>query len=77
MTDMTASSVRRSLKAYRLEHRLSFDALYADMRVVLKRESLSPRTLARFEQGTHRAHAYTVADIAEYLKLARQRRDAA
>lgn len=68
MTDMTASTVRRKLKAYREGRRQSFDALYADMRAVLQRDTPSPRTLSRFEQGTHRAHRYTIQDIAEYLK---------
>lgn len=77
MTDMTAATVRRRLKAYREGHRQSFDALYADMRMVLKRDTPSPRTLSRFEQGTHQPHRYTIADIAEYLDVVKSRDAAA
>lgn len=77
MTDMTEQTARHDLKAILDEKRWSYDTLYADIRAVLKVERLSPRTVARFVAGTHKAHKHTVADITEYLVRKSKRKVAA
>jgi hypothetical protein len=76
MTFMTEVQARRDLKAWREKNRWSFETLFADMRAVLGRTSLSIPTLRRLESQNRKSHPYTLADIEEYLKKTAKKRAA-
>jgi hypothetical protein len=73
MTFMTETAARRELKAWREKHRWSYETLFADMRTVLGRDSLSIATLRRLDHEKRKLHAYTISDIAEYLTAAKKK----
>lgn len=68
MTDMTEHAARRRLKTFRDTKRWSHDTLAADMCRVLDGRTVSPRTLARFEAGSHTSRKHTLEDITSYLE---------
>jgi hypothetical protein len=76
MTVMTDVQARHELRTWREKHRWSFEQLAYDMRAVLKRETVTARTLSRFDAASHQQHAYTLADIVEYLKKSAKKRAA-
>jgi transcriptional regulator with XRE-family HTH domain len=65
---MTEREARRQLRALREKRRISCDRLAAEMAVVLGRNTVTPKTLSRFERGEFHPHKHTLADVSEFLQ---------